>query len=173
MFLSCWNRSFFPSLWQGALILCFATGMGLLANHFHPEGLNPLEPIPPGGAGDIRVVSLQEARRLFQSGKAFFLDARSPEDFRKGHLAGARSLPLQEFDRYFSSVLADVPQDAVIVTYCDGTRCPLARKLAEALLEFGFQDVRILENGWGVWVENNLPIERGNDGAPSNGAGAG
>ena len=48
-----------------------------------------------------------------------------------------------------------------IITYCDGETCNLSHDLALFLTEMGFQDVKVLVNGWTVWLDNNQPVEQG------------
>ena len=43
-------------------------------------------------------IGLAEAEDLFAGGKGLFVDARPPEEFRAGHIAGARSLPFATAD---------------------------------------------------------------------------
>ena len=106
-------------------------------------------------------VSLDDAKALFRSGKALFLDARSPALFREGHIPGARSLPWESFDQWVFQVTADIPRDGLIITYCDGANCLLSAELTAALLDMGFRKVRTLVSGWDAWVEARLPVEAG------------
>jgi len=148
------------------LILLAAT-VALLINHLRPDSLAILRPPTPGNSskgnpgGTGLSISLEEARRLFVEKRAVFLDARSPKAFEKGRLEAARNLPLGAAEQSAFDVLADVPQDTVLITYCDGEKCILAERLAAALVDMGFQNVRILDNGYTRWVESGLPTEGG------------
>ena len=62
-------------------------------------------------------------------------------------------------------VIADLANDAVIITYCDGDTCNLSKDLALFLENLGFSKVRILVNGWTVWHDAGLPVETGNQGS--------
>lgn len=155
------------TLWQTGAALLLSVIAGLLVNQIRSNGLSLWGSETVQEKGDLHTVSLEEAHRMYLDGKVFFLDARPAADYRLGHLPGARSLPLADLDRYLPDIMEDIPQDAVIVTYCDGKRCVLAGKLANALREFGFQDVRTLVNGWSVWVGSNLPTEKGNGKNPA------
>lgn len=48
-----------------------------------------------------------------------------------------------------------------IVTYCDGESCDLSHELALFLKEMGFENVRVLVNGWSVWQQAGLPTDAG------------
>ena len=45
----------------------------------------------------------------------------------------------------------------MIITYCDGESCDLSHELALFLKEMGYDNVRILVNGWTVWQHAGLP----------------
>lgn len=111
--------------------------------------------------GKKTAISLEEAKKLFDAGKTVFLDARSPEDYQAGHIQGAKNLPWLEFAKYFDQAMAQISQDQVIIAYCDGETCHLSKELAQALSEMGFLNVRVLVNGWTLWVQNSLPIQKG------------
>ena len=46
-------------------------------------------------------ISLDEAEKLFFTDAAVFIDARSEEDYARGHIQGALSLPWHEVDLRF------------------------------------------------------------------------
>ena len=106
-------------------------------------------------------ISLDEAKNLHQSNGAVFMDARPLEEFAKGHIQGAISLPWHEAEQRVMDVTADMANDAVIITYCDGDTCNLSKDLALFLENLGFSKVRILVNGWTVWQNAGLPVEAG------------
>ncbi len=109
--------------------------------------------------GDSLAIPLSEAETLFKENKAIFLDARGQELFDEGHIKGARNLPWHAVDDYFSEIIKDMDRETPVITYCDGESCNLSHDLALFLKNMGFTQVKILVNGWTVWVENNLPIE--------------
>jgi rhodanese-related sulfurtransferase len=109
--------------------------------------------------GENLMVSLEEASALYATGAAVFIDARPREAFDSGHIAGALSLPWQDFEAGFSEVMQDIAPDAFIITYCDGEACSLSKDLALALRNMGYTQVRVLVNGWSVWKGEGLPLE--------------
>lgn len=117
--------------------------------------------IPIGdGCGKNLMVSLDEAKKHYFDRSAVFLDARSPEDYEQGHIKGAFNLPQENMEEKFSEVMENIPPERSIVVYCDGENCRSGSDLAVFLLEFGFTHVKVLVNGWSVWQENHLPVER-------------
>ncbi len=109
--------------------------------------------------GDRLDISLPEAEKLFRDRAAVFLDARSADDYARGHIKGARSLPWQDVDLLFMEVTQDLESETPIITYCDGETCNLSHDLALFLKDMGFMNARVLVNGWTVWRESHLPVE--------------
>jgi rhodanese-related sulfurtransferase len=104
------------------------------------------------------LIPFEEAKEKLFAGSAVFLDARPPELYQKGHILGAHNLPLTEFDRLADKVFMDFPEDTLFVTYCDGDDCSLSGHLALKLKEIGFENVRVLHDGWRVWKSHQLPV---------------
>lgn len=116
----------------------------------------------PGAESDFSPVyaDFADALRLFESGEALFIDTRHEYDYALGHIFGAVNLPLKEFEER-KSVLASVPRDKAIVTYCDGQECNSSLDVANKLSGAGFSDVHFFFGGWTEWQANNSPTEAG------------
>ena len=112
------------------------------------------------------VVSLEEAMTLYSDKGAIFLDARSPELYEQGHIRYAKNIPWQSFDEYIDLLWGKIPDNARIVTYCDGEHCSLSEDLAKELVSMGYKNVNVLLNGWTRWMEAGFPVEKGHDGHP-------
>jgi rhodanese-related sulfurtransferase len=163
------NRQVFGNaVWQCGVILALAISIGVAVNQFRDNRL-PLfadrhMELPLKTASGVRMdISLVEAKKLFFQHAAVFIDARPKEDFEKGHIKGAKSLPWHDVDRKFMAVAENIPDDATIITYCDGEACELSHHLANFLVDAGFNHVRVLTNGWTKWRDADLPIEKKDD----------
>jgi len=148
----------------GILILSAATG--LLANHVRPDNLPLVAEWAPEarlttGAGEKMVISLEEARTWCLKDNVVFIDARSPQLFAEGHIRCSQNIPWQSFDQYTGRVFDTIPEDTLIVTYCDGEHCSLSEDLAKELMAMGYQKVKVLVNGWTRWQEAGFPTEKG------------
>lgn len=148
------------TLRQALVIVLAGAILGLAANTASPRRIPFLTPpkAPPHAAD---VVTLEEAKALWNSGSAFFLDARAPADYRAGHIAGALSLPIDEFDNSYLQIQPMLTPDATIVAYCDGMDCDLSHRLVERLRELGYHNVRLLVNGWTTWHTAGLLTHSG------------
>ncbi len=156
-----------PSILREALLLLLAAcGLALLANAWHPGGLDLF--IAPPATGELPAdplqISLEEAARRHADGSAVFVDARSPADYAAGHIRGAVSGPDQEFDRWIEGFIAATEPETVIVAYCEGSRCELSKSIAEKLADLGYANARYLPDGWGRWKAKGLPTETGKAG---------
>jgi rhodanese-related sulfurtransferase len=109
--------------------------------------------------GERMDITLEEAEKLYFSHTAVFIDARSVEEYAKGHIRDARSLPWQEVDLNFMTVTADLELTTPIITYCDGETCELSHDLALFLRDAGFAHTRVLVNGWSLWQQAGMPVE--------------
>ena len=152
-------------LWQISAILSIALGMGLISNALRPDSLQMVgdwsaEARMTTATGEHLIISLSEAAKLFTEKAAVFIDARSDEDFRDGHIQGAKNLPWQDVDQRFIEIAEEISPDVTIITYCDGETCKLSHDLALFLLDMGFKDVRVLVNGWSAWQETSLSVEK-------------
>ena len=160
------ERIGFRIFWQMGTIVLLAVTIGAVFNQIRPDGLRPVadwsvEAQLAQESGRNMVISLEEARELCLSKRAIFFDARSRELFEQAHILCARNLPWEAMDEYFDRVMANIPQDALIIAYCDGERCSLSKDLALELFYRGYENVRVLVNGWSLWAEHQLPIEKG------------
>jgi rhodanese-related sulfurtransferase len=90
-----------------------------------------------------------------------FLDARSTVDYEAGHVANSLSLPFERFAEVFPAVGAMLPHDVPIIIYCDGEQCELSHQLLGRLRSNGYQNLRVLVNGWTVWRDAGLPTVTG------------
>lgn len=160
---------FFPwlqSIRQLVVIVLAASAIALIVNQFRSSPL-PLvgdwshEARLTSPSGRQMAISLDEAKVLHQSKHAVFMDARPLDEFTKGHIQGAISLPWHEAEHQVMDVIVDMSNDTIIITYCDGDTCDLSRELALFLENLGFERVRVLVNGWTVWQEAGLPVEKG------------
>ena len=110
----------------------------------------------------VQEITLDDAIDRFRQGTALFVDARSIDDFRKGHIDGAINIPDTNFEEYIGPFMAANAPETLLITYCEGKSCELSQKLAEKLILSGFDNVYHLKDGWGEWKRNDLPIGQEN-----------
>lgn len=160
------QRNLKQAAWQVPLLVITACLIGIAVNNLRPDGLEFVgdwseQARFADAAGESLVIGLDEAGRLFEHQATLFLDARPQSQYAEGHIQGALSLPWQEADRYFTELADRLEGASTIITYCDGEHCDLSHELAIFLKAMGFENVRVLVNGWTVWNQAGLPTEVG------------
>jgi rhodanese-related sulfurtransferase len=146
---------------ESAVILCAAVFLGLSYTFLTEKGFfgKPKAKVEPVSLGPPpSSISLPEARILFESNSALFIDARHFFDFRRGHIRSAINIPLADFDNR-GEMIASLPKDKSLVVYCDAAECNSSIELSAKLYERGFGGVRIFFGGWQDWTANKLPTE--------------
>ncbi len=108
---------------------------------------------------DLEIQSPEIAKKYFDDGTAVFLDARSPDDYRKGHIKGAISVPVGEFDSAVSELKSKYHSDTFFITYCSGRYCEDSHVLAQKLFEQGYFEVSVFIDGLPAWESMGYPIE--------------
>ena len=160
------HRSWKPALGQILALALLALLLGLPVNRVRSGSIPLFGDWSPEARmalkyGRTLLIPLDEAKAQFLNGSAVFVDVRPPELYQEGHIQGAINLPFAEFDQMIDKILTDLPEEVLIVTYCDGDDCVLSAELAIRLKEFGYEKVRVLHNGWSVWKSHHLPSETG------------
>lgn len=104
----------------------------------------------------LEAVDAATLHRRLHSGDVIVLDVRPEDEYRAGHIPGARSLPIDELDRR----LDGLPRNRDIVAYCRGPYCMFAREAVERLRAHGFEATR-MEDGVREWQAWGYPVEAG------------
>lgn len=103
-------------------------------------------------------ITVDQAYKIFLSGKGLFIDARMEIEYNLGHIKGAINIPLKKFEENLAK-LKTYDKNTIFVCYCDGSGCDLSIDLAKKLHENGFKNVKIFYSGWNDWKEKNYPME--------------
>ena len=148
------------TLQRALLIVVAGAVLGLAANAISPRRIPFITP-PKAAPQAQDTVTLQEAQQLWAGGSSFFLDARASSDYTAGHIAGALSLPVEEFDDRYQQVAGMLTPDSVIIVYCDGLDCDLSHRLMAKLHDMGYHNVRLIVNGWTTWHTAGLTTHTG------------
>lgn len=111
-------------------------------------------------AKGMRTVTLQEAREIVSAFSHIVLDARKNADYEAGHLPGAMSLPLLDFDAQFPAISGLLMPDQPVMVYCSGYECDESLKLGEILVQSGYTNITLFAGGMSAWQEAGLEVER-------------
>ncbi len=113
---------------------------------------------PPTSATDPHSTSsaATELAARLRVGDLVVLDVRPEPEFRAGHIAGARSIPMTELRRRLRSL----PNDVDVVAYCRGPYCVYADDAVRQLRRRGYRATR-LEDGFPEWKRAGLAVAIG------------
>ncbi len=102
---------------------------------------------------ELDPIPMAELFDRLRAGDVVVLDVRPPEEYESGHIAGARSVPLEELEAH----LAELPPGKDVVAYCRGPYCVLAVDAVEKLRRHG-RPARRLDLGFPDWRAAGLPV---------------
>jgi len=105
------------------------------------------------------ISDVETARAIFDAGIAVFVDARGRDIYEDGHIPGAASLPIGQFDETIQTFIEQYPSENMIVAYCSGIACEDSHTLAMLLLEQGYSDVCVFIDGFRGWESEGHPVE--------------
>jgi rhodanese-related sulfurtransferase len=95
-------------------------------------------------------------RLMNNNSDTLILDIRTAADFKKGHIKGAKNIPLSDFAASVDKLAVD--KDKPVLIYCNsGNTVTRAIKL---LKKAGFVQVNNLEGGIAAWKEANMPLSK-------------
>jgi len=101
----------------------------------------------------VKTITPQEMNTQAKKEKAVFLDVRTPQEWNKGHIAGALHYNL--FDDHFESELKKLDKTKVYYVYCAvGGR---SAEAAQTMINLGFKHVYNMQGGFNAWTKAGLP----------------
>ncbi len=116
------------------------------------SGLALLFPALNKGQG----LSPQDMVQLMNREKAIVIDVCEPDEFARGHVIGAKNLPLGQLEEKLAHVVKS--KSAQVVMVCQvGARSARAAATARKL---GFENVQSLAGGLKAWQAASMPVEK-------------
>ena len=103
--------------------------------------------------GSLQPVSQDELMRRLEHREVIILDVRPVSEYNAGHIAGARSIPIDELN----SRLRELPKSRRIVAYCRGPYCVFADEAVMRLRSHGYKAFP-LEGGFPEWKLRGFPV---------------
>ncbi|MEQ8203223.1 MAG: rhodanese-like domain-containing protein [Smithellaceae bacterium] len=151
---------------EALLLFLIAVLVAVVFNALRPAGISLLGFSPAQTLHvpqtKIPEITLAEAYQLYLKNKVVFVDARDPFSFEEGHIAGAINIYPDEISLHLAGLKRRISPGTVIITYCDGPRCPLSHETAQGLKLQGVSAVKVLIDGWGLWQKAGYPVAEGN-----------
>jgi rhodanese-related sulfurtransferase len=150
---------------EGIIIIAVALFIAVVFNSLRSNGI-PLFGFSSAALikeqqAKIPEITLSEAYNLYRKNKVIFIDARDPLSYADGHITRAINIYPDEASLHVSGLKIKADQGFIFITYCDGPQCHLNKETAHALLLRGIPNVKILVNGWILWLKAGYPISKG------------
>ena len=95
-----------------------------------------------------------ELERAMSEDDIIIVDVRAEEDYEKGHIPGAISLPKEKWNSP-----EGLSRDKLNVVYCYSQVCHLAATVAVELAGRGYP-VMELEGGFQAWQDHDMKVEK-------------
>lgn len=101
-----------------------------------------------------RQIGVNDAIKLTNNSEGIFLDVRSAEHFKAGHIPQSRNVPAADV----ANKLGGLPKEKPIIVVCERGRTSVG--VVNTLKSNGFQDVYTLQGGLAAWVEAGMPLAK-------------
>ena len=107
-------------------------------------------------ADPAKHVKADEAAKIIADGKTAVIDVRTPDEFKDGHIKGAKNIDIMASD--FEAQLGKLDRTQPTLVHCQaGGRSTRALKVFEKL---GFTNLIHLDEGFGGWETAGKPVEK-------------
>ena len=118
----------------------------------HHRELDDLAVAYLGDRSRLDEISRGELVQRLADGDVVVVDVRPASEYTSGHIAGARSIPIDDLARQVRSL----PEGVEVVAYCRGPYCVFADDAVRLLRRRG-RPARRLEDGFPEWRAGSLP----------------
>jgi len=105
-------------------------------------------------------VDVETLKSLMEADMVVLLDARTTDNFKKGHLPKAISLPILEFNEKYEKAAGLLVEDKSIITYCISVHCIDSSMLAKELYQRGHREIYVYKGGIEEWQALGNPVEK-------------
>jgi rhodanese-related sulfurtransferase/DNA-binding HxlR family transcriptional regulator len=120
----------------------------------HHAELDSLAAAYLGDRSHLDEITHSDLVERLAAGDVIVLDVRPAAEYLAGHIAGARSIPIDQL----ADDLKAIPPDIEVVAYCRGPYCVMADDAVRMLRRRG-RPARRLADGFPEWQRARLPVE--------------
>jgi rhodanese-related sulfurtransferase len=97
--------------------------------------------------------------KIIETKKRLLIDVRHRDFYDMGHLPGALSFPLADFDQDMDRFIETIDRKHPLLVYCSGLECPDSHTFAKRLIQLNYSDVKIFSPGFNGWEADGRKIE--------------
>jgi rhodanese-related sulfurtransferase len=113
-----------------------------------------LWPIIQGSTGGG--LTAAHAVQLINRERAVVVDVCEPDEFGRGHVTGARNIPVGQFEQRLPEVVKNKTVPLILVC-ASGAR---AGRMLGTAKKLGYEQAQVLAGGMKAWKDANLPVEK-------------
>lgn len=107
-------------------------------------------------ADPVKHVKADEAAKIIADGRTAVIDVRTPDEFKDGHIQGAKNIDIMSKD--FEAQLGKLDKTKPTLVHCQaGGRSTRALPVFEKL---GFTNLIHLDDGFGGWEAAGKPVTK-------------
>lgn len=104
---------------------------------------------------NLEPVTAEQLASRLDSDDVLVIDVRTADEYAKGHVPGAVSIPLAEL----TNRLDELPHDGRIIAYCQGPYCLASPKAVRLMAGSGIE-ARRMHGGITAWIRAGKDIDR-------------
>lgn len=101
----------------------------------------------------VHVIPMNAIRLINNNDDALVIDVRTSAEFSKGHIRGARNMPISSFKDKLDSLSKN--KDSVVLAYCNSGAT--STRACRLLTQAGFANVHNIAGGINGWLDAKLP----------------
>ncbi len=137
-------------------ILFLSVVSGLIFNALSANGISLLYHTPQINNRDN--ISAEQAYKLYNEGRALFIDARYREEYVQKRIEKSINLPASYSIDQISTHLDDYDKEQIIVVYCSAPSCTYSTRVAGICRFLKYSNVFVFGGGIEDWETNGYPL---------------
>ena len=154
------------------VLLSFAVITAFVYNQFSPHGIE-LFGQWDAQKGVVRAISKSDdllpsieihdpniIQTIIKTKSRIIIDVRHRDIYDQGHLPGALSFPIIDFDQNIRQIITTIKRKEPLLIYCSSSECSDSHSFAAHLINLKYTDVKIFSGGFRTWEEDGRKIEK-------------
>ena len=107
---------------------------------------------------NVEFMDIEVLRYYLGKAGTIVLDARSKKEYMSGHIPGASSFSIVEFDTLFKERGELLKLGSIVIVYCAGPECEDSNMLAIKLSGKGIKDIFVFKGGMEEWIGSGYEV---------------
>ncbi len=108
---------------------------------------------------ELEIRNPLKVKKIVDASAMTIVDVRPAFAYDQGHIPGALSLPLKDFDQILEDFTQKHGKNEPLLLYCSGFACTDSHHAAARLVEKGFSKVKVFTGGFQEWEEMGFPTQ--------------